>query len=432
MFKIGDFSKLSRVPVKTLRYYDEIGLLKPSGINHFTRYRYYSAEQLPVLYRILALKELGFSLEQIARLLSGNLSSEQLHKMLQDRRAEIEQQILSAQAQLSQVEARLRQIEHEGRLPPLEVILKSHRPQWVASITGMISSYDQSVTVLGRLFADLRSYLSANSLNSIGPEMAIYPENEPGEDGVRVEAALPIPRPWPGNDQVRVYELPSISELASAVHQGRLAAIGEAYQAILSWIQANNYRQTGPVREIYLRFEGEADQTCFIEIQIPVKKIRKEGTSMEPKIVELEAFRAIGMRYYGENKYGEIGQMWAEFNRRSGEISKLATGPDIAYGICTGGPESAFEYVASLAVSEIDQVPSGMVVKEVPANTYVVFEARGIEDIGPTYNRILNEWMPASEYQPGDGPDFERYPDTFDDDPEEKLYIYFPIKKKAG
>lgn len=51
MFKIGDFSKLSRVSVKTLRYYDEIGLLKPVGVDRFTRYRYYSAEQLPLLHR---------------------------------------------------------------------------------------------------------------------------------------------------------------------------------------------------------------------------------------------------------------------------------------------------------------------------------------------------------------------------------------------
>ena len=93
MFKIGDFAKLSRVPVKTLRYYDEIGLLEAVDVDRFTRYRYYSIEQLAQLNRILVLKELGFSLEQIGQLLSDNLTPEQLKGMLRLRRAEVEQQV---------------------------------------------------------------------------------------------------------------------------------------------------------------------------------------------------------------------------------------------------------------------------------------------------------------------------------------------------
>ena len=61
MIRIGDFSKLSRVPIKTLRYYDEMGLLKPLHVDDFTGYRYYEYEQMTHLYRILALKDLGFS-----------------------------------------------------------------------------------------------------------------------------------------------------------------------------------------------------------------------------------------------------------------------------------------------------------------------------------------------------------------------------------
>src|SRR5512146_2568697 len=78
MIRIGDFSKLSRVSVKTLRFYDEMGLLKPIEVDRFTGYRLYEANQLPRLYRILALKDLGFSLEEIGRLLAGDLSTEQM------------------------------------------------------------------------------------------------------------------------------------------------------------------------------------------------------------------------------------------------------------------------------------------------------------------------------------------------------------------
>lgn len=61
MFKIGEFSKLSQVSVKALRYYDELGLLKPASVDRFTAYRYYSADQRPRLNRILALKDLGIA-----------------------------------------------------------------------------------------------------------------------------------------------------------------------------------------------------------------------------------------------------------------------------------------------------------------------------------------------------------------------------------
>ncbi|HEY4723320.1 MAG TPA: helix-turn-helix domain-containing protein, partial [Anaerolineae bacterium] len=91
MFKIGDFSKLSQVSVKTLRYYDEIGLLRPGEIDRFTGYRYYSADQLHRLNRILALKDLGLTLEQIDQLLNGDLSAADIRGMLKLKRAEIEQ-----------------------------------------------------------------------------------------------------------------------------------------------------------------------------------------------------------------------------------------------------------------------------------------------------------------------------------------------------
>jgi DNA-binding transcriptional MerR regulator len=75
MFKIGEFSRLSRVSVRMLRHYDQLGLLTPSQTDPFTGYRYYSAQQLPRLNRIIALRDLGFSLEQIAGMLDEELST---------------------------------------------------------------------------------------------------------------------------------------------------------------------------------------------------------------------------------------------------------------------------------------------------------------------------------------------------------------------
>src|SRR5262245_23854143 len=124
MFKIGEFSKLVQVPVATLRYYDQVGLLKPVEVDRFTGYRYYSASQLPRLHRILALKGLGFSLEQISAVLAEGLTPEQMRGMLRLRHAQISQQLEEGQSQLTKVEALLQQIEHERELSAEEGSLK--------------------------------------------------------------------------------------------------------------------------------------------------------------------------------------------------------------------------------------------------------------------------------------------------------------------
>ena len=93
MIKIGDFARLSQVSVVTLRYYDEMDLLKPVKIDTFTGYRFYSAVQLPRLNRILALKDLGFSLDQIKLMLADGLTLEQLRGMLKMQHNEVEKRL---------------------------------------------------------------------------------------------------------------------------------------------------------------------------------------------------------------------------------------------------------------------------------------------------------------------------------------------------
>jgi len=117
MLKIGDFARLSQVPVKTLRYYDDLGLITPARVDAFTGYRYYSVDQLPRLNRLLALKDLGFSLDQIARVLNEGVTHGQLRGMLMLKRAEVEERLREEQQRLDRIEARLRDIEQEDTLP---------------------------------------------------------------------------------------------------------------------------------------------------------------------------------------------------------------------------------------------------------------------------------------------------------------------------
>ena len=153
MFKIGEFSKLSQVPAKTLRYYDQLGLFKPAKVDRFTGYRYYSASQLPRLNRILALKDLGLTLEQIGDLLEGDLTPDQIRGILRMKQSEIKQQVAEEQARLARVEQRLKQIEQEEAMPTQEVVIKHVPAQTIASVRDTVTAAG-----IAQLFGELFGY----------------------------------------------------------------------------------------------------------------------------------------------------------------------------------------------------------------------------------------------------------------------------------
>jgi len=142
MLKIGEFSRLSQVTIKTLHHYDELGLIKPAHIDPVTNYRFYEVEQLPRIHRIMALKEMGLSLEQIGIMLEKELPTDEIRGMLHFKQAEIQQEMREAQRQLSLVEFRLRMIEAEINFPELDVVMKHLEPMRV------LSFFDRVDTVL--------------------------------------------------------------------------------------------------------------------------------------------------------------------------------------------------------------------------------------------------------------------------------------------
>jgi DNA-binding transcriptional MerR regulator/predicted transcriptional regulator YdeE len=269
MLKIGDFSRLSQVSIETLRHYDAIGLLKPAEVDKFTGYRYYAYAQLGRLNRILALKDLGFSLEQIAPVLEGELSAEQLRGMLKLKRAEIEQRIDAEQDRLTRIEARLRQIELENTMPNYEVILKPVPTQPVAYVRRIIPVYNQ----VGPLFGELLEYLGQhNAAQTLC--LAIWHDEGYRERDVDAEAAGVLRAPIPEANGVKVRELPG-GQMASVVHNGAYSRLQNAYNAAHAWIEANGYRIAGPSRELYHYVTSpvrQDDESYVTEIQIPVEK----------------------------------------------------------------------------------------------------------------------------------------------------------------
>ncbi|MBN1179692.1 MAG: GyrI-like domain-containing protein [Anaerolineae bacterium] len=434
MLKIGDFSRLAQVSVKTLRYYGELGLLEPAWIDRYTGYRYYALGQLPQLNRILALKDLGFSLEQIRQLLHDDLPAAELRGMMRLKYAEIERLVQAEQARLARVAGRLRQIEQEGDLPAYDVVLKAVPPQRVAGIRDVVPTYEGTQS----LFDELTGRLSTHRIEAVPgcQGIALFYDREYRERGIDVEAAVPVAGTLPTLPRVTVHDLPGCESVASAVHQGRYETLPAAYQTLIEWVEANGYTSVAPNRDVYLRGPGSnvPPEEYITEIQFPVERKHlsylmaqhKERDKMEPKIVTKPAFTVVGMKYHGKNENDEIAQMWAEFNPRIPEI-KHQSGP--AYGVCGNMEEdSSFEYVAGMEVSSTEGLPEGMTYWDVPEQTYAVFPCT-LRTIHAAYEYAFQTWLPGSGYARGEGPDFELYEEEFDPEVEDpKLAIYVPIK----
>jgi effector-binding domain-containing protein len=237
---------------------------------------------LPRLNRILALKDLGLSLEQIARLLDNELPPDQLRGMLKLKQAELQQQADELQERLVRVEARLRQIEQEGKMPTYDVIVKKIEPQWVASVRGVVPTPPEQ----GPLWGELGTYLGQHKVTTTGPCFTIYHDPEYKERDWDLEVCEPLGAAIPGSERVRVYELPGAETMACTIHHGPFVTISEAYGAISKWLAANGYRIIGPCREVYLREAQHVSQTdstsvsvsqtdpdTVTEIQFPVEKV---------------------------------------------------------------------------------------------------------------------------------------------------------------
>ena len=273
MFKIGDFSRLSLVSVKALRYYDELGLLKPARVDEFTGYRYYSARQLTRLNRILAMKDMGLSLEQIALLLDKELTPDQIRGMLRLKQVELRQQLVEGQARLARIEAWLQAFEQEVTMPAYDVVLKKVAPLQVAQLRGVAPSMEQIGPTLDRLFDQVMGYISQHGATPVGPGITLYYDTEYCERDISVGACMSFEGSLNDGEQVKVGELPAVETMASVIHHGSFSTMGQAYNAISKWIETNGYHISGPTRELNIEYERGGDQSKFVtEIQFPVEK----------------------------------------------------------------------------------------------------------------------------------------------------------------
>ncbi len=278
MLKISEFARLVQISTKTLRHYDKIGLLKPDYIEPMTNYRYYSINQLHRLNRILALKALDLSLEQIMQILDDDLSAEQIRGMLKLKQAQIEARLAEEQARLTYVESKIQQIENEGKMSEYEVLLKPVKGGQVVSIRDVADNRGDLNRVLNTAFAELRECIAQSdgdfAENPLLNGVTIYHLGEEWspEDPMEVEALYGVSGTVKAQGRIQVYTLPDAELMATTLHDGLFATLPDAYAAILEWVGAHGYKICGGSREVTLSYDLATPDRAVTEVQFPVEK----------------------------------------------------------------------------------------------------------------------------------------------------------------
>ena len=268
MMGIGEFARRGRISVRMLRYYDAMGLLIPAHVDEWTGRRGYEVSQLARLNRLVVLKELGFTLQQVKAILD-EVDPVELHGMLRLRRTELEAQIDSDVGRLAEIEARLRAVDDASGSHELDVTIRTVEPLRVAVRSGVAASYDPaSITPdVQPLFDEIIAALGAAHLRPVGPALVRYQRGS--RDRVSVDVCFPVDAETGARDAFAVVDLPRIDRAAIALHHGPSEGVMATIQSLASWIDRSPHRSAGGSREVYLDCAGARD-SWVLEIQEPL------------------------------------------------------------------------------------------------------------------------------------------------------------------
>lgn len=270
MLKIGEFSKLSRVSIRMLRHYNEIGLLAPEMIDPFSGYRYYSEAQLLTVGRITALKEMGFSLAGISELLACYDDRAELERQLLLKRAEAREAAEEAERRLRLLDTAIERLRKDEPMK-YDVTVKTIPERCVASVRQIIPSYDLE----GHLWSIFLKETAHMHIQDGDPCLcvALFYDGEYKEADVDVEIQKSVKGSYPDTEHVKFKTVPAV-QVASAVCKGSYDQISEVNAAVASWVEANGYVFDGIAFNIYhvSPHETQNPEEFVTEVCYPVRK----------------------------------------------------------------------------------------------------------------------------------------------------------------
>lgn len=262
MLSIGTLAQIGQVTHRMLRHWDAAGLLRPAHVDAFSGYRSYDPSQLQRLHQIVALRDLGFGLEEVSLILDQGATAEKIAGLLQIRRAQVEAEHRLASQRLQDVQRRLRLISKEKLMSRIEIIHKPLPAVRMAAGRFTVAEQPEIAGRIGPLFGKIAAALDGQDFAA---PLAQYSHTE---DGVEVIAGFMSDTAASGGFEV--VELPPVSEAICGVHLGAMDTIHESWQAVHEEVLARGLVPAGPCRELYVRSES-ADQADWVtELQQPV------------------------------------------------------------------------------------------------------------------------------------------------------------------
>lgn len=269
-YKIGMFSKMNRVTIKTLRYYDDIGLLKPSQIDDFTGYRYYTSEQLPQLHRILALRQMGFSIEEITEVVRGLAIGD----LLKTKRVQLLEVIADDMKKLAQVEHYISTYK-DDLISGYHIIVKELPEVTVASMRRIVAGYDEYFSIIPAMGEEMERLGCVCAV----PEYCfnIYHDGEYKEEDIDVEVCEAVTEAKEESNIVKFRHIEGVPQAACVLHKGPYSALRHAYAAVIRWIEDNDYEPMDMPRESYIDgiWNKDSEEDWLTEVQFPIRKKEK-------------------------------------------------------------------------------------------------------------------------------------------------------------
>ena len=273
MYGIGTVARLAQVSVRTLRHYDDLGLLKPAHVDPLTGYRYYTPDQVLRLHRILVFRDLGVQLSEVGQLIDDDVTVEQLRGILRLRQAEACARLAAQTEQLTRVEIRLAQLE-EGSMAAYEVIVKRLEPLRVVALSEDLAGFDEIGEACRRMYPQLHAALARHRVGFHGLSLALYEDTGDENRPLRITTALPVPSEVTIDvDGLTTIELATVERAATTVVRGAPDNFHEAFRALHEWIERSGDQATSFERELYIDCDGPRD-TWVTELQ----------TILEPRI----------------------------------------------------------------------------------------------------------------------------------------------------
>lgn len=276
MFTVGEFSKIAQVSKRLLRYYDQIGLFSPEKVDDWTGYRYYSAQQLPQLNRILALKELGLSLDQIRLTLRNDVPSDEIRGMFAMQKMQIEQQLQNELNRLRRIEARLRHIDDDGDMHDMDVVVKALPAQRYLSMRDVYQAPCDTLPIVSEMSRLLPTQLGEKAFGYMTIVLfddSFEPENIDVEIGFPYLEYKDVTVTLSNGRRMQVRNLEAVETAVTATWLGFSENSYLSYGALGSWVEDNGYRFIGAPREVFIvvPIHGRENE-AVVEIQFPVER----------------------------------------------------------------------------------------------------------------------------------------------------------------